>query len=383
MRMVYFDNAATTRPFDEVILELSSFLKEKYGNPSSLHKLGAEAERSLKEAKKEIAESIDANPDEIYFTSGGTEANNLALIGTAFSHRKRGNKIISIPIEHPSVLSTLEFLKKWGFEIVFLNVDKGGDIDFSQLENEVDDKTILVSIMYVNNETGHIFDVKKVSEIAKKKNPNVIVHTDAVQAFLKEKTNVNELKVELLSLSGHKIHALKGIGALYIKKGINVQPILYGGEQQKGIRPGTENMAGIFSLYRAIEIYKSIKAKEPDRIKKIKQGFIEGLNMFDDVVINSPMEKTSDSILNVSFLGIKSEVMLHTLEAQGIYASSGSACSSRGRTYNKVLYNMGNPIQIAQSSIRFSFSCLNTIDEVDYTLEVLEESLKVLRKIMK
>jgi len=380
---VYFDNAATTRPFDEVIEQLSKFLLDIYGNPSSLHRLGVEAERSLKEAKEAIAKKLGSNADEIYFTSGGTEANNLALIGCAFAYQKRGKRIVSTPVEHPSVISTLEYLERNGFEIQYVSVDAEGNIDFKQFEELVDQNTILVSVMLVNNETGHIFDVKKLSEIAKKKNPNVIVHTDAVQAFMKEKTNVKELNVDLMSISGHKIHALKGIGALYIRKGINIQPIIFGGQQQKGIRPGTENMPGIFSFAKAVEVYEKLKASEPDKLRNIKQRFIEGLSAVDSVVINSPLDKTSDAILNVSFLGIKSEVFLHTLEGYGIFASSGSACSSKGRTYNKVLHSMGKGRKIAESSIRFSFSYLNQIEEVDYTLECIEKALRFLRKIKK
>ncbi|ADQ06910.1 aminotransferase class V [Caldicellulosiruptor hydrothermalis 108] len=380
---VYFDNAATTKPFDEVIEQLSKFLLDTYGNPSSLHRLGVEAERIVKEAKEIIAKKLGSSSDEIYFTSGGTEANNLALIGCAFAHQKRGKRIVSTPVEHPSVISTLEYLERNGFEIQYVPVDAEGNLDFEQFEKLVDQNTILVSVMLVNNETGHIFDVKKLSEIAKKKNPNVIVHTDAVQAFMKEKTNVKELNVDLMSISGHKIHALKGIGALYIRKGINIQPIIFGGQQQKGIRPGTENMPGIFSFAKAIEVYEKLKASEPDKLRNIKRRFIEGLSAFNDVVINSPLEKTSDAILNVSFLGIKSEIFLHTLESYGIFASSGSACSSKGRTYNKVLHCMGKRMEIAESSIRFSFSYLNQIEEVDYVLECIEKSLRFLRKIKK
>lgn len=380
---VYFDNAATTRPFDEVIEQLSKFLSQTYGNPSSLHRLGVEAERIVKEAKEIIAKKLGSNADEIYFTSGGTEANNLALIGCAFAHQKRGKRIVSTPVEHPSVISTLEYLERNGFEIQYVPVDAEGNVDFDQFEKLVDQNTILVSVMLVNNETGHIFDVKKLSEIAKKKNPNVIVHTDAVQAFMKEKTNVKELNVDLMSISGHKIHALKGIGALYIRKGINIQPIIFGGQQQKGIRPGTENMPGIFSFAKAIEVYERLKASEPDKLRNIKRRFIEGLSAVDSVVINSPLDKTSDAILNVSFLGIKSEVFLHTLESYGIFASSGSACSSKGRTYNEVLHSMGKGMEIAESSIRFSFSYLNQIEEVDYALECIEKALRFLRKIKK
>lgn len=234
-------------------------MAQNYGNPSSLHRLGVSAEKVLKEARWKIAQKINVNPEEIYFTSGGTEANNLALIGIAFANQKRGNKIISSPVEHPSVLNTLEHLKRCGFEIRFLKVDQNGNIDFEELENEVDDETILVSVMLVNNETGHIFDVKKIAEVAKRKNPNVIVHTDAVQAFMKEKTNAKELNVDLMSISGHKIHALKGIGALYIKKGINIQPIIFGGEQQNEVRPGTENMPGIFRFIRQLRCMKGCK----------------------------------------------------------------------------------------------------------------------------
>ncbi|WAM37347.1 cysteine desulfurase family protein [Caldicellulosiruptor acetigenus] len=380
---VYFDNAATTRPFDEVIEQLSKFLSQTYGNPSSLHRLGVEAERIVKEAKEIIAKKLGSSSDEIYFTSGGTEANNLALIGCAFAHQKRGKRIVSTPVEHPSVISTLEYLERNGFEIQYVPVDAEGNVDFDQFEKLVDQNTILVSVMLVNNETGHIFDVKKLSEIAKKKNPNVIVHTDAVQAFMKEKTNVKELNVDLMSISGHKIHALKGIGVLYIRKGVNLQPIIFGGQQQKGVRPGTENMPGIFSFAKAIEVFEKLKASEPDKLRNIKRRLIEGLSAFNNVVINSPLEKTSDAILNVSFLGIKSEVFLHTLESYGIFASSGSACSSKGRTYNKVLHCMGKRMEIAESSIRFSFSYLNKVEEVDYALECIEKALRFLRKIKK
>lgn len=379
--IVYFDNAATTCPFDEVIESLKNFLYQNYGNPSSLHRLGVEAEKILKEARWKVAQALNANSEEIYFTSGGTEANNLAILGVAFANQKRGNRIISTLVEHPSVSSTLEYLEKCGFEISFLNVDQNGNIDFEDFENKMNEKTILVSVMLVNNETGHILDVKKVAEVAKKKNPYVVVHTDAVQAFMKEKTNVKDLNVDLMSISGHKIHALKGIGALYIKKGVNVQPIIFGGEQQGKIRPGTENMPGIFSIYKAIEVYERLRAEQPNKLRIIKQRFIEGLKNFNNVVINSPLDITTDAILNVSFVGIKSEVMLHTLEGYGVFASSGSACSSKGRTYNRVLYNMGRPMEVAQSSIRFSFSYLNSIEEVDYTLEVLEKSIKFLQKI--
>jgi len=378
--MIYFDNASTTKPFDEINQEIGEVSCKLFGNPSSLHRLGIEAERLIKETKRLIGSKINASSDEIYFTSGGTEANNLAIIGCALANKKRGNKIITSNIEHPSVMKTMEYLKSEGFVVEYVNVYKN-EFDYDSLEKLIDSKTILVSIMHTNNETGFIFDVGKIGNIIKKKNQNVYFHVDAVQSFLKESIDVNQFNCDFLSVSAHKIHGFKGIGCLYIKKGSNIKPILYGGEQEKGIRPGTENLIGIYSFKKAIELY-DIKKKAVD-INKIKETFIEKLSSFENVIINSDANITSPYILNVSFVGINSEVMLHVLEKNGVFASAGAACSSKGRDYNKVLDAMGYPRDISKSSIRFSFSVLNSIDEIDYVIKVLDENLERIRKIYK
>ncbi|MEZ0537389.1 cysteine desulfurase family protein [Caldicellulosiruptoraceae bacterium PP1] len=380
---IYFDNAATTKPFDELIDEIPKFLSENYGNPSSLHRLGIQSERVIKSAREVISKEINARPDEVFFTSGGTEGNNLAIQGLARVNKKRGQKIVTTEVEHPSVINTFEKLKEEGFLVEYIKVDKNGQIDIDNLSSMIDKNTILVSIMHVNNETGHKFDIQKLGKVIKSINSDTLFHVDAVQSFLKEQIDVKQINCDALTISGHKIHALKGIGALYLKNSTNIAPLFFGGNQEKKVRPGTENTLGIFSLMKAIEFYKKRKELEPNKIYEIKKYFIERLSEIDNISINSPLDVTCDSILNVSFLGIKSEVMLHTLEAYKIYASSGSACSSKGRTYNKVLYALGYPMDIAASSIRFSFSLFNNISEVDIVIDTIKKNIPLLRRIYK
>lgn len=377
---VYFDNAATTAVYPEVKELMIKLMEEDYGNPSSLHMKGVEAERYIKQATYQIAKELKCQEKELTFTSGGTESNNLAIIGTAMAKRRAGKHIITTNIEHASVSATMEFLAKEGYEISTIGVTEEGKVNTEELKAALRDDTILVSVMYVNNEIGTIQPVEEISKIVKSYNPQILFHVDAVQAFGKLTFSPKKLGVDLLSISGHKIHGPKGSGVLYIKDKTLIRPIIYGGGQQKSMRSGTENVPAIAGMGLAAELmYKDHESKMA-HIKNIKDTFIEKVTKLPDVFDNSG---EAPHIASISFVGIRSEVMLHALEEKGIYVSAGSACSSNKPHVSNVLKAINIDKNRLESTLRFSFCETNTIEEVEYAVQVIEEILPVYRRYIR
>lgn len=381
----YLDNSATTRCSDRACQMMVDLLTKDYGNPSSLHMKGIEAERFVETAKKKIAKTLRVSEKEIIFTSGGTESNNLAIIGAAMANRRAGNHIITTSIEHASVENPMEFLKEQGFDITYLSVDENGIISLEELEEAVTEQTILVSMMQVNNEIGAIEPVAEAAELIKKKNPNTLIHVDAIQSYGKMYIYPKKLGIDMLSVSGHKIHGPKGSGFLWVKEKTKLKPLILGGGQQKGMRSGTENVPAIAGLGEAAEeIYENLDEKRA-HLYGLKQRFIDGIEKLEGTHVNGKTgEDSAPHIVSVSFEGIRSEVLLHSLEDRGIYVSSGSACSSNNHAGkqkgSKTLRNIHLKENLLDSTLRFSFSVHTTEEEIDYALEVLGELLPVLKK---
>lgn len=381
----YLDNSATTRCSDRACQLMVDLLTKDYGNPSSLHMKGIEAERFVETAKKKIAKTLRVSEKEIIFTSGGTESNNLAIIGAAMANRRAGNHIITTSIEHASVENPMEFLKEQGFDITYLSVDENGIISLEELEEAVTEQTILVSMMQVNNEIGAIEPVAEAAELIKKKNPATLIHVDAIQSYGKMYIYPKKLGIDMLSVSGHKIHGPKGSGFLWVKEKTKLKPLILGGGQQKGMRSGTENVPAIAGLGEAAEeIYENLDEKRA-HLYGLKQCFIDGIEKLEGTHVNGKTgEDSAPHIVSVSFEGIRSEVLLHSLEDRGIYVSSGSACSSNNHAGkqkgSKTLRNIHLKEKLLDSTLRFSFSVHTTEEEIDYALEVLGELLPVLKK---
>ncbi len=376
MTEIYLDNGATTKPSELCKEKIIELLEKKYGNPSSLHEKGFEAEQELEQARNIIASSIKANAEEIYFTSGGTEANNIAVFGSVKAKKKQGTKIVTTEIEHSSVYNSIKELEKDGYEVIYLKPNKDGNITESQLRESIDEKTILVSVMMVNNETGTILPVDKIKDIIKQKKSPALLHIDAVQAYSKIPIRVDKLGVDLLSISGHKVHGPKGIGALYKKKGINIIPLTYGGEQQKKIRPGTEPVPLICGFGAAVEEFK---VKENfDKVTKLNKYLRAQIKDIEGIRINSE-ENSLPYIINISTNKIKSETMLHYLSSMGIYVSSGSACAKGQKS--RVLKAMNLPEKSIDTAIRISFSKYNTIEEIDKFIYGIKSGISKLAHI--
>ena len=373
---VYLDNSSTTRPYDEVLALMSHIAADIYGNPSSLHLKGIEAERHIKTARETIADSLSAESENIFFTSGGTESNNLAILGYLSANTKKGKHLITTRIEHPSVLEVFKHLELSGYRVDYLDVSREGLIDTKRLEQLICPETSLISIIYVNNETGAIQPLEEVIAIRNRKNRNAVLHTDAVQAYGKLDINLIKLDVDLLTLSAHKIHGPKGVGAIYVRNGIKLMPLIYGGGQEKGLRSGSENVQGICGFGKAAEICFSNMKDTTKKVEALKKTLQEGIkSTVKNAVIISPGD-SSPYILNVSFPGIKAEVLLHYLEQHNIFVSTGAACHSRRNTGSHVLKAMGFEERIIQGAIRFSFSSFNTIEQIKYTLNTLSGILK-------
>lgn len=391
---VYLDNAATTKVLESVVKSMTEAMEKNYGNPSSRHHKGIEAEVSLKFAKDIISKSLKVTPKEIVFTSGGTESNNLALIGTAMANKRKGKRIITTSFEHPSVYNPLLYLKDEGFDIDFIPVDVNGRINEDRLQEMLGEDVIIVSIMYVNNEVGAVQDIKRLSKIIKKYNKDIIFHVDAIQAYGKYNIRPKQEGIDLLSVSGHKIHGPKGIGFLYIDENVKIKPILYGGGQQKGMRSGTENIPAIIGLAEAVKECYTDYDKKIKHLYKMKKILIEGLYKIDDVYIyaiyneseqnlEDRIKKTAPHIVNAGFSGIKSEILLNSLDNKGICVSSGSACAVNHKNISSSLLAIGVNAELSDSSIRFSFSYNTTEEEILYTLKMLSEIVPLLRKYMK
>lgn len=380
---IYLDNAATTRPYDSVRRIVSETLDSDYGNPSSMHGMGVKAERYVKEAAEIIAKNLKAEPKEIIFTSGGTESNNLAIIGTALALKRKGNHIITTVIEHPSVHNPLLFLEENGYRVSYIPVDSLGRIKEEELLEAVCEDTILVSLMYVNNEVGSVLQLNELSRKIKEKNPSVYIHADAIQAFGKYRIYPAREGIDLLSASGHKIHGPKGVGFLYVNSKVKIKPILFGGGQQKGMRSGTENVPGIAGLGQAVKECFSDLEERIRKLYEIKEYFISQLGEIEGTYVNCIGENSKDTaphILSVSFEGIKSEVLLHALEDKGVYVSAGSACASNHPGLSGTLKAVGIRKDLLDSTLRFSFSGFTTSEEITRTVEILKELVPVLRK---
>lgn len=381
----YLDNAATTKPAEEIVNIMVKALTVLYGNPSSLHKKGVEVEREIKKARKLLGKALGCTEKEIVFTSGGTESNNLAIKGFIKANSRNGNHIITSKIEHKSVLNLYKGLEQEGYRVTYLDVDKNGLIMLQQLKEAISAETILVSIMHVNNEVGSIQPIKEINSIIRKKNTKTRFHVDGVQSFGKIKYSVKDLGVDSLSVSGHKIHGPKGIGALYIKNGTKISPVLVGGGQESELRAGTENVPGILGLGEAVKLlFTNIDEKitQIAELKKYLHGLLE--KELNDIHFNSGIDdRFAPHIINVSLLGIRSEIMLHSLETDGVFISSGSACSAKKKGYSHVLEAMHLQESYIDSAIRISLSYNTTKAEIDYAVGKMKEHLNSLRKIIR
>lgn len=376
---VYFDNSATTKPYDEVIEAISKGMKEYFGNPSSLHKIGMNCEKRLNEAREYFASTIKCNKEEIYFTSGGSEGNNLILKGLL----KPGHHFITTAFEHHSIISTCKQLEEKGVKVTYLDVDSEGRISLEDLEEAITKDTVLVSIMQVNNEIGVIQDIEAIGKLIKERSSRAKFHVDAVQGYGKLPIDVNKSNVDFLTVASHKIHGPKGVGFIYIKKGIILNSLISGGSQEKGIRAGTENLPGIIGFEKAAQMTFEEMESRYDKVLELKKYFVERLNEIKDIRINGEIDGFSPYILNVSFLGVRAEVLLHLLEEQNIYVATGSACTSKSSAAHGsyVIKSLGLSNKEVESAIRFSFSYENTKEEVDYTIDVLKKSLMFLRRV--
>jgi cysteine desulfurase len=376
----YLDNSATTKCFDEVKDLVVEILTKDYGNPSSMHTKGVEAEKYVKQAKEWIASSLKVNKKEIFFTSGGTESNNMAIIGSAMANMRAGKHIITSEIEHPSVTSTMKYLEEQGFLVTYLPVDSNGIIKLDKLEKALCKETILVSIMYVNNEIGAVQPVDEIVKIIKNKNPNTLYHVDAIQAFGKYRIHPKKQGVDMVSISGHKIHAPKGVGVLYVNEKVKIKPILFGGGQQKGMRSGTENVPGAAGLGLAIKKCYDDFDEKINHLYELKNYFIGEIAKIGGTTINGKTDRESaPHIVSVSFDDVKSEVLLHALESKNVFVSAGSACSSNKTGVSETLKAIGVKKELLESTIRFSFAAETTKEELDYCLEALKEILPKLR----
>lgn len=379
---VYLDNSATTRAFPEVAELVARIMCDEYGNPSSMHLKGVQAENHIKVAKETIARILKVNEKEIYFTSGGTESDNLALIGCAMANYRAGKHLITTQIEHPAILQTMHYLEDQGFKVTYLSVDKAGRISLEELKNSIRPDTILVSIMHTNNEIGAVQPVAEAGYLIKSMNPKTLFHVDAVQGFGKFAIYPKKMSIDLLSVSGHKIHGPKGIGFLYIGERVKIHSISYGGGQQKNIRSGTENVPGIAGMALAAKIIYGALDADVRRLYELKEYFITGLQQLPDIRINGPAGTNgAPHIISVSIRGIRSEVMLHALEDKGIYVSAGSACASnKAHTASATLKGIELQKELQDSTIRFSMSVFTTKEEIDYTLQAMYDMIPMLRK---
>lgn len=378
---VYLDNSATTKCYDEVVELVCRVMCEDYGNPSSMHHKGVEAEQYVRYAKETLARLMKVNEKEILFTSGGTESDNIALIGTAMAHHRRGRHLITTRMEHPAVLQTMAYLERQGFDVTYLSVDREGRIRLQELERAIRKDTILVSIMHVNNEIGSVQPIAEAGELIKRCNPQTLFHVDAVQGFGKFRIYPSRMNVDLLSVSAHKIHGPKGVGFLYIRAGARVNPIIYGGGQQKGMRSGTENVPGIAGLAKAADLVYANLDQDVDRMYELRQKLIDGVGRIEDVRVNGcPGREGAPHIVSLSVCGVRSEVLLHALEEKEIYVSAGSACSSNKPQISDTLKAIGVERDLLGSTIRFSLSVFTTAAEIEYTIQALEEMVPMLRK---
>ena len=380
MDIYYFDNAATTKVKQEVLDEMIPFFDEKYGNPSAVYAIAREAKKAIENSREKVASLIGANKNEIIFTSSGSEADNTAIKGIALKNRLKGNHIITTKIEHHAVLESCNFLEKQGFDITYLNVDKNGFIDLKELKNVITNKTILISIMFANNEIGTIEPIEDIAQIAKEK--NILFHTDAVQAVGNVKIDVKSMGIDMLSLSGHKIYGPKGIGALYVRQGIDFEKFMNGGHQEKNRRAGTENTAGIVGLGKASELANENIDNHIKQLKGLRDYYLEQVNKrISNIKINGAINARLPGNSNISFEGVNGSDLLYELDNVGICASSGSACNSEETKPSQVLSAIGLDEKESKSALRVTFGEFNTKEEVDYLVKNLEIAVKKLRNM--
>lgn len=380
MENVYFDNSATTRIDEEVLREMMPFFKENYGNASSIYKLGRTSKKAIEESREKIAKAINANPEDIYFTAGGSESDNTIIKGIAHFNKNKGNHIVTSKIEHPAVLETCKQLEQEGFEVTYINVNNNGIIDLEELKKSITENTILISIMFANNEIGTIQPIKEIGEIARKH--KIVFHTDAVQAIGSVPIDVKKLNIDSLSMSAHKFYGPKGIGALYVKNGIKFRKLIAGGHQEKDKRAGTENVAGIVGMGKAIEIATNNIAGNNEKIQKLRDYYISEIKeKIPNIKINGDLEKRLPGNANISFESIKGDSLLFNLDLKGICASSGSACTSGSIDPSHVLKAIKAPENFLNNSLRISIGKYNTKEEVDYLIKNLIEVVNRLREI--
>ena len=379
----YLDNSATTRCTEGVAQVMTEVMCSAYGNPSSLHHKGVEAERYVREARETIAKTLKCAPKEIFFTSGGTESDNLAIRGAAYANARQGRHLITTSVEHPAVLNTMQYLEQQGYEVTYLPVDEYGRVRLSELEAAIRPDTILVSMMHTNNEIGALEPIEAAGELIKRVNPNTLFHVDAVQGYGKSRIYVKRMKIDMLSVSAHKIHGPKGTGFLYVGDKVKIRPVVFGGGQERGLRSGTENVPAIAGMARAAEeIYRNLD-EDAERMYELRARLEEGIMRLENVRFNTlPGRKSAPHVLSVSFAGVRSEVLLHALEDKGIYVSAGSACASNHpeTSGSATLRAIGLEKELLNSTIRFSLSPFTTEEEINYTVQALEELVPMLRR---
>lgn len=380
--MIYFDNSATTKPYKEVLESYIKVSSDFFGNPSSLHGLGGQAEKLLSQARMQIANLLNIKPGELFFTSGGTESNNMAVKGAALMYKGRGKHLITTEIEHPSIIGAMEQLKELGFEISYLPVDSTGRVKVEELKSAIREDTILVSVMHVNNEVGTIQPIKEIGEVLKEY-PKILFHVDHVQGVGKVSLNFHECGIDLCSISGHKFHGLKGTGALFIREGLKLSPLLSGGNQENRLRSGTENVPGLVAMAKALRMEISNKTHYLDQMLSWNAYIRKTLGKIEGVAVHTPVSDSAPHILNFSISGIKAEVFVHSLEEKDIFVSTTSACSSKKNTPSKTLLAMGVPRPMAESAIRISLSFDNTEEEASIAAAAIEETARKLGRIMK
>lgn len=378
---VYLDNSATTRVFPEVAQLMTKIMCDDYGNPSSMHMKGVQGEQYVRYAKEVFAKLLKVQDKEIFFTSGGTESDNLAILGCAGANVRAGKHLITTKIEHPAVLETFAYLEKQGFDVTYLGVDKNGIVRVEDVQKALRPDTILVSIMHTNNEVGSLQPIEEIGALIKRYNPKILFHVDAVQGFGKFRIFPKKMNIDLLSISSHKIHGPKGVGVLYVGEKVKIHPIAFGGGQQKGLRSGTENVPGIAGMAKAAEMVYAHLEEDVNRIYQLKEYFVNGVQKIENVQVNGLTGKNSaPHVVSVSVRGVRSEVLLHALEDRGIYVSAGSACASNHPKISETLKAMGVEKILLDSTIRFSFSTLTTKEEIDYTLQTMYDMIPMLRK---
>ena len=380
--MIYLDNSATTKPLPEVMDSFVKVSKEYFGNPSSLHGIGGQAEKLLSQARSQVTQLLSVKQKEIYFTSGGTEGNNLAIKGIAFAYKDRGKHLITTTIEHASVRESFKQLESMGFEVTEIPVDSNGRVHVVDIEKAIRPDTILVSVIHVNNEVGTIQPIEEIGQLLKK-HPKILFHVDHVQGIGKVPLDLNESHVDLCTISAHKFHGLKGNGLLFVRDGVMIHPLFTGGSQEGKVRSGTENVAGVVCMSKALRLILDKLQTELEQLRKVSNELRKGLEKIDGIVINTPEKFAAPHILNFSVPHVKSEVFVHALEEKDIFVSTTSACSSKQKTISNTLVAMGIPEERAGSAIRVSLSYYNTLDEVKKVLSAVEQTVEGLRKVMK